>query len=373
MKIAYVSTYLPQRCGLATYLDYLVQGIKAVDEGVKIKIIAEQGAAPVKREGFEVVPCWSRKENYIKSILEQARGADLVHVQHEYSIYGFDDRLPSLLEKLNAKKVVTIHCIRPSQVSERGDVDELYARRLARLANSVIVHLPSQKEILLRLGILSEKVHVLPHGTKVINIDVTGARRRLGLPLRGKILLMFGFVKPHKCAHVVLDALSEVQKEVEDVYLFIAGGLAPSASEREREYVGQLRAGIKELGLEGRVLLPLKFFPSEDVPYVFGASDLVLFPYYEDDRSSSGSLHLALGAGKPVVASRIPKFEELRNICDELLILPHSPQRLAKVVTRLFKDRAFAQHVLKRIYEYRKETSWEAIARKHLTLYENMI
>lgn len=373
MKIAYVSTFLPQRCGIATYLDYLVRGIRTVNKSVAIKIIAEKGAAPTKRKRFEVIPCWSRDEDYVSPIIEQTKRADVVHIQHEYSIYKFDDRLPSVLKGLDTslKKVITIHCIRPSQFSERGDVDELNALNLAELADHVIVHLESQKEILVRLGVPPRKIHVIPHGTEIMTVDSRIARRKLGLPERGKILLMFGFVKPHKCAHVALEALKELCAK-EEAYLLIAGGLARGASKQEKRYVNLLKSKSKKLGLKERLLFPLKFFPNEDVPYLFRACDVVLFPYYEEDRSSSGSLHLAIGAGKPVIASRIPKFEELKNICDELLVLPYNSQAIAKVALRLFKDRAFASHVRKRTNRYREETSWGASARKHLDLYETI-
>ena len=43
MKIAYVSTYFPQQCGIATYTAYLVQGMRNVAPDLEIKIIAEQG------------------------------------------------------------------------------------------------------------------------------------------------------------------------------------------------------------------------------------------------------------------------------------------------------------------------------------------
>ncbi|MCL0097254.1 hypothetical protein M1O19_01800 [Dehalococcoidia bacterium] len=48
-------------------------------------------------------------------------------------------------------KVVTIHCIRPTQFSERGAVEENFAARIAQLADQVIVHLESQKAILTEL------------------------------------------------------------------------------------------------------------------------------------------------------------------------------------------------------------------------------
>lgn len=371
MKIAYVSTYLPQRCGIATYTNYLAQGIRKVDPALETKIIAEQESSPIKDGKFEVVPCWDRNEDYVEPILAQTKGVDVVHIQHEYSIYKFDHRLPTLLEGIGsrAKRVITIHCVRPSQFSDRGAVEENFTARIAKLADDVVVHLPSQEAILTRLGTPSEKIRIIPHGTELSNANMKSSRKRLGLPEDGKILLMFGFVKPHKCLHIVLEALKEILKSVETVYLFVGGGLSPNASKKDKDYVELVNKKIGELGLKDNVIFPNRFFPNDDVPYLFGASDVVLFPYYEEDRSASGSFHLAIGARKPVIASRIPKFEELNYVCDELLVLPYNATGIAKVAIRLFEDPEFEQWVLDRTEEYRQKTSWIAVARNHLRLY----
>lgn len=372
MKIVYISTYLPQQCGIATYTDYLIQGIRKVDPASEIKIVAEQGASPIRQDKLEVIPCWDRDENYVESIISHTKGADVVHIQHEYSIYKFDDRLPSVLQELeaNTKKIITIHCVRPAQFSERGAVDEDFAARIAGLANEVIVHLPTQEAILTRLGIPSEKIHVIPHGTELSDVDKEGSRKRLGLPVDAKILLMFGFVKPHKNFHIVLEALAEILEELRGVYVFIAGGLAPTASEKDRKYAESITKKIEELTLENNVIYPNKFFPNEDVPYLLRAADIVLFPYYEEDRSASGSFHLAIGAKKPIIASRIPKFEELKNICDECLVLPYNSSGIAGIAIRLFEDQEFRQYIFDRTEEYRDLTSWQAVASQHLQLYK---
>jgi len=371
MQIAYVSTYLPQQCGIATYTDYLIHGIREVDPTLDIRIVAEKGASPTKQKKFEVIPCWHRNDDYVEPIVTHTKGADVVHIQHEYSIYKFDDRLPLVLKKLanRTKKVITIHCVRPSQFSECGPVDENYAKRIAQLADEVIVHLEVQKSILTRLGIPPEKIWVIPHGTELSDVDKETAREQLKLPKDGKLLLMFGFVKPHKCAHIVIEALSEIVDKVKNVYLFIAGGLAPTASKKERDYVEFVNKRIEELNLHDSVIFPNRFFPNDDVPYLFGASDIVLFPYYEEDRSASGSFHLAIGAKKPIIASRIPKFEELKNICDELLVLPYNSAGIARIAIRLLEDREFEHFVLDRTQQYRMKTSWQSTAKKHLEVY----
>ncbi len=374
MKIAYISTYLPKQCGIATYTDYLIRALREEAPDLEVKVVAERGASPTKEERFEVIPCWDRNRDYVEPIIQETKGMDIVHIEHEYSIYRFDDRLPKVLQGLHptTKRVITIHCVRPAQFSERGAIDENFAARIAGLADRVIVHLESQKAILTRLGISPDKVQIIPHGTELSDEEKGPSRQRLGLPLEGRILLMFGFVKKHKCLHIALEALGEILERFKDTYLFVAGGLAPSASEKDKEYAELVGKKIVELGLEENVIYPNSFFPNEDVPYLFGASDLVLFPYYEEDRSASGSFHLAIGTKKPIIASRIPKFEELKNICDELLILPYNSSGIARLVIRLFEDRNFWQWVVQRTDEYRKLTSWRAVAGQHLAIYRGM-
>ncbi|NQE54797.1 D-inositol-3-phosphate glycosyltransferase [ANME-1 cluster archaeon GoMg3.2] len=374
MKIAYVSTHLPTQCGIATYTDYLIHGIRKADPASEVKIVAEQGASPIKEDKLEVIPCWDRNENYVDPIISHTKGFDVIHIQHEYSIYNFDDRLPTLLQGLdeNAKKIITIHCVRPAQFSERWSVDEDFAARIATLADAVIVHLPTQEAILTRLGVPSKKIHIIPHGTELNDEDKEVSRKRLGLPVDAKILLMIGFIKRHKCLHIVLDTLVEILEKFEDVYLFVAGGLAPTASKSDIEYAEYIGRRIEVLGLQKNVIYPNKFFPNEDVPYLLSSADIVLFPYYEEDRSASGSFHLAIGAKKPIIASRTPKFEELKNICDELLVLPYNSSGIAAIAIRLFEDSKFRQYVVSRTEEYRDYTSWQTIASQHLQLYQEV-
>lgn len=372
MKVAYVSTYLPQECGIATYTDYVIQGIRMVSPLVDIKVVAEKGAAPVKRNKFEVVPCWDRNENYVEPIIRNIKDADIVHIQHEYGIYSLDGRLPTLLKRLKAagkRTIITIHCIRPRQISTKGAKEELFVKKLAELADEVIVHLDAQKAILERLRIPSVKIHVITHGTALSNADKKVSRVRLQLPEKGKIITIFGFISPFKGLDLSLEVLKEIREEVEDAYLFIAGGLPPNAPKITMDYVEMLKKRIEELGLADSVIFPNKFFPNEEIPYIFGASDVVLYPHYHEDRSASGSVHLAIGAKKPVIVFRVPKFEVVKNISDELLFLPGDVSGVARTAIRLFKDKEFARYILEGTEQYRRMTSWTVTVRKHLRLY----
>nr|QNO58258.1 hypothetical protein DKLEMCON_00040 [Methanosarcinales archaeon ANME-1 ERB7] len=149
----------------------------------------------------------------------------------------------------------------------------------------------------------------------------------------------------------------------------LQGDFHRAHQKKAKDYVEKLRKMIKELYLSDTVIFPNRFIPNEEIPYIFGASDVVLFPHYHEDRSVSGSLHLAIGAKKPVIAYRVPKFEEVKNISDELLVLPYNTSGMAKTAIRLFTDKEFEQYVLERTEQYRRATSWSVTVRKHLRLY----
>lgn len=119
---------------------------------LEMKVVTEKEASPFRQVRFEVVPRLDRNEDYVEPIICNTMDADVV-----------------------------------------------------------IVHLVSQKAVLERLGIPSEKIHVIAHGTLLSNSDKKISRARLKLPEEGRIMLMFGFVKPYKCVHVGLEVLKEVK------------------------------------------------------------------------------------------------------------------------------------------------------------------
>ncbi|HDH96688.1 MAG TPA: glycosyltransferase, partial [Proteobacteria bacterium] len=219
-----------------------------------------------------------------------------------------------------------------------------------------------------------DKIELIPHGTEITRRNQSEARRRLNLPESAKIILMFGFIERSKNIHLVVESLKKIAVKVPDVYLFIAGGLAPNPQESDREYLSLIRKKIDELGpLKSRVNFAGYFFPHQDMPDILASADVVLFPYCSEDRSASGAFHLALGAGKPTVAYRIPKFEELSEVCDELLVLPHNKKGLKRTIVRILTDDGFRTFATEQIERYAEKTSWKNIAKTHLDVYKSLL
>lgn len=375
MKIGFISTFLPQRCGIATYTNFLLSALRKLAPELNITIVAEDEAAPKQTDNFAVKPVWNRKQKISDEAIAIAAEQDLIHLQYEPSIFDSIEKLSDFFQRIpsKVKKVVTLHCIRPAQFALKSKEEEL-GSYLASWADKVIVHQRSQYLILKRWQIPQEKVELIPHGTELSRRDKMEARKLLDLPENAKILLMFGFINSTKNIHVVIEVLKEIAAEVPDTFLFIAGGLSPYPQKEDQQYLEKIRIKLDELGpLKSRVRFAGYFFPHQDIPFLLASSDVVLFPYCDEDRSASGALHLALGANIPVVAYRIPKFEELTEICDELLVLPNNRQGLEQTIIRVLTDEKFRAFVKEQIEEYSQKTSWEKIALRHFDLYKSII
>ncbi|MEO0084247.1 MAG: glycosyltransferase, partial [candidate division WOR-3 bacterium] len=259
-KLAYISTYSPQPCGIATYTEYLINGLMKLKKDLSIRVIAESKAEHYKNNFIEVLPVWNRFNDYSKPIIKYSKGFDIIHLQHEFGIFQFDNRIIKMLNGLNevGKKIVTFHCIKPKQFADSPTI-EAHIKAVANLADLNIVHLPAQQAVLTRLGIERKKIRLIPHGTELINIDKKIAREKLNLPIAGKILLMFGFVKAHKGYEIVLDSLREIIKYFPDTYFFIAGTLPSKPQKSEIKYLNYLKRRINALHLTKQVIFPNKF------------------------------------------------------------------------------------------------------------------
>ena len=181
MHVAFVSTYPPQRCGVASYTRDVIAALSARDPSLVVGVCAEHGAS--SSDARPVWPCFDGDGDYVGPILDRLDELDatVVHVQHEYGIFGVDDRFHELLAGLRQRQrsiVVTMHTVHTalsfdlgcSWRQRRPPLDDLlieqYQRRLGDGADAIIVHQERPiREVLLRQGVAPGHVRTIPHGT----------------------------------------------------------------------------------------------------------------------------------------------------------------------------------------------------------------
>ncbi len=381
MNISYISTYPPTRCGIGTYTNYLSQALSRINNTIRISIIAENGARIINEKLFETSPCFDRKEDYTQKINQAVTrfGSAIVHIQHEFAIFNPDRRFLNLLQELKkmTKIVLTLHTVHTNETNDwniKGMSITEYNLRMSQLVDAIIVHQEPMKAELVRQGVNGKLIYVIPHGTEFLKqTNKIAAMRRLELPENSKIILSFGFFGHLKRKELIVDALPEVLKKVPDAYVFFSGYVRDWVQE-DFETRKLYEEKAKELGVRDHVIFAKRYIPDDEIYLVFGASDVVVYPYSQQWYAGSGVLHLAMGSFKPVVVSNIPKFEEVpREISNELIFDPNDSSNLAKILIKLLVDNNFREIIIDKVKSYALTTSWDLIAKTHIQLYKTLV
>jgi D-inositol-3-phosphate glycosyltransferase len=163
--------------------------------------------------------------------------------------------------------------------------------------------------------------------------DRTQARRALGLPKRGPLLLFVGRIQPLKGVAVAVRTLAALSGTYPDATLVIVGG--PSGPHGDEE-VARIVALVGELGLQDRVVfVPPR--PHELLSTYYRAADVCLVP----SRSESFGLVAleAAACGTPVVASDVGG---LRSLIDHgrtgFLVDEPTPEAFAAWVRQILAE-----------------------------------
>lgn len=179
-------------------------------------------------------------------------------------------------------------------------VERWIQRLVAQAAEAVIVHSEAALPVLRAVAPQAvPKVCVIPHGGYQgyygPAVPQGEARRRLGLPERGRLFLYFGRLCPYKGVDLLLDAWQMTEADGRDIQLVIVG-------EPESPDYGHRIASLAQ-GLS-RITLCTEFVPDEDVRFYFSAADFAVFPFRRI--LTSGSLTLAKSYRVPVIVPDCP-------------------------------------------------------------------
>ena len=380
INISYISTYPPIRCGIGTYTNFLSQALSRINKELRISIVTENGAKKIKDKLFKTSPCFNRKEDYVQKINEATAEfcSDIVHIQHEFAVFNPDERFLNLLQELKKKTkiVLTLHTVHTNETNdwniEAMSIEE-YNLKMSHLVDAIIVHQVSMKEELVRQNVNGKLIHVIPHGTEILEqANKIEAMRKFELPESSRIILSFGFFGKLKRKDLIVEALPEVLKKVPDAYVFFTGYVRDWVQE-DFETRKLYKEKAKELGVSDHVIFAKRYIRDDEIDLVLDCSDVVVFPYFQEWYSASGSLHLAIGSFKPIVVSKIPKFEEVpREISKELVFNPDDSSKLAKILIKLLVNNNFREIIIDNVKSYALTTSWDLIAKTHMQLYKKL-
>ena len=115
-RIAFLGTYPPRRCGIATFTRDLAPGMLAADESIKPLVVAvtDEGSKYEYATDVEYEIRQGTKSNYARAAeLVNYKAVRWVSLQHEYGIFGGDDGayILDFLGALRVPAAVTLHTV----------------------------------------------------------------------------------------------------------------------------------------------------------------------------------------------------------------------------------------------------------------------
>jgi glycosyltransferase involved in cell wall biosynthesis len=330
-----------------------------------------------------------------KAILEEK--PNVVHIQHEYTIYGgpFKSSLfPILLLLLKLRGIPTVvemHTVLPSKPEKNfftsygvsptlGHIINLGVKAvtwfMGLFATKLTVHNTPGLEILTNeYQIKKDKVQMipLPFDVDVKKINKNLAKKKLGFQNK-KIVLFFGFVKSGKGIEYLIESMHKVIKQEKNAFLVIAGR-TPTISKKEAEsYGANIKEMIKNQNLNKYVLFKNEFIPKEDIPVYFSAADVFVLPYIEDIAGASAVAGLGGAYGVPVVTSTIARFKgTLTDGKNALMVPPKDEAALAEAIIKILKHPKMALSIGKNLRDWVSKNSWETISQKTRGLFLDII
>lgn len=289
-------------------------------------------------------PAWRRGLRYVRALTsalvhERLRGARIAHF-HFFHVGPLEYLGVALSSLLGMRVVVTAHDVESFKdgLSVQGLVRRSYA-----LADAVIAHnQTSAREVVDKLGVPTERVHVVPHGSYVDFADVppprATARAAVGLPdVTGPVILFFGQIKEVKGLDVLIEAFSRLRAQLPDARLVIAGRVW-------KDDFSRYAALIRDRGLDDVVVLHVRYIQDEEVSAFYAAADVVVLPYRRIYQS--GVLLMAMSFDTPVVASDLPAMKEVvQHGQTGFIFAQNDAEDLARVLGEALADRAALDRV----------------------------
>jgi len=369
--VAFIGTYVPRRCGIATFTADLLEAVAA--EGHMPSLAVALNDTP---EGYRF-PDRVRFEIREPILADYRLAADFLNMnqigvvclQHEFGIFGgpAGANILSFLRDLRIPLVTTLH----TTPREPGEDQRRVLGEILRLSDRVVA-LSRRSLALLRevYQAPEEKLAFIPHGIPDVPfVDPNYYKDQFGVEGR-KVMLTFGLLSPNKGIETMIDALPRIVAAYPEVVYVILGVTHPHVKRLHGEaYRLGLQQRAESLGVAEHVVFHNRYVDLKELCEFLGAADIYVTPYLDESQIVSGTLAYSLGAGKAVVSTPYLFAVEMLAEGRGRLVPFRDPGALADTILELF-DREVERHAMrKRAYTFCREMIWPEVARRYLAVF----
>ena len=369
-RIALLGNHTPRRCGIATFTDDLARALSQDRPGAEVLVAAmNDGHAYAYPAQVQLAIEQGDLDAYEAAADEfNARGIDVLSVQHEFGIFGgpAGSHLLTLLRRVRAPIVTTLHTVLERFTPEQLAVVE----ELAALSAGIVVMSERAVRFLAAQGVPREKIAFIHHGIHRVAADRDAEKARLGLSGR-TLVLTFGLLSPGKGIETAIRALPRAVRDFPDTTYLVLGATHPHVRGQHGEaYREQLERLATELGVAAHVRFDNRFVDRDELARCLAAADVCLVPYPKPEQITSGTLAYAVGNGRAVVSTPFWHAEELLAEGRGVLVPFQDPAALGATLCETLGDPDRRAVIERRASAFGKQMHWPSVARAYAALFD---
>lgn len=376
IKAIYISSYIPRKCGIATFTKDVTNAINLLNPHALSEIMAVTTEAENLEYPWEVkvkiirddLNSYLQASNYINK-----SSSDIVVLEHEFGLFGgrCGDYIVPFIESFKKPLVVTCHTVMDDPESEYGQV----LKRIVARANAITVMMEeSANKLIEKYDVSKNKVVVIPHGTPDLPFNATErAKKKKGLTGR-YVLGNINLISESKGIEYTLEAVAKIAEKIPNVLALIVGQTHPGVLANDGEkYRNSLKKLIKKLKIEKNVKFVNKYVTLEELLDWLKAMDVYVTPYLDPQQSSSGALAYAVGAGKLCISTPYLYAKEILKNNRGILVPFKNSKAIADAVIETWEDQEKKKKISKKAYDFGRTMTWSSVGLKHLDLFEAIL
>ncbi|MFU0827347.1 MAG: GDP-mannose-dependent alpha-(1-6)-phosphatidylinositol monomannoside mannosyltransferase [Lachnoclostridium sp.] len=369
-NVAFLSTYPPRECGLATFTEDLVRELD------KVGLISNPKIVAVSNDHYEysdrVIMELNQfdRDSYIKTAdAINHSNIELLVIEHEYGIFGGEsgEYILDLVNNLQIPFIVTLHTVLPNPTNKQREILKLLGEKCAKVVTMAKNTRPVLEKV---YNIDSSKIEVIHHG---VPYRILEPREKLkekhGLSGRS-IVSTFGLLSPGKGLEYGIEAIAEVAKEHKDILYLILGQTHPCVKKKSGEvYREKLMNMVDSLGIKDHVQFVNKYLTKDEIIYYLQLSDIYMTPYLGKDQAVSGTLAYAVGYGRVIVSTPYSYAVEMLSDGRGLLAEFRDAHSLAKHINYVLENPEAKKEMERKTLSVGRTMMWGNVANQYAELF----
>lgn len=365
-NIAFISSYLPRKCGIATFTSDLINNIALASNGnFAPSVIAMQSDNTFKYP--HPVKIKIRKDikyDYITAAdYINYSGNDLAVVQHEFGLYGGPggSYLNLLLQRINKPVVSILHTVLEKPTKEHYESFMQFCEMSRYL---VVMNRRGIKMLSTIYKVPQYKIRLISHGIPDLPFEESAPYKKQLRFENRKIILTFGLISRNKGIEIMLKAMPYIAKAEPDALYIILGMIHPEVLRNEGlKYKHELEQMIRQLQIQNNVIFCNRFVDDQMLSTFLMAADIYVTPYLHKEQLTSGTLAFAVGTGNAVVSTPYWAAQELLAHGRGRLVRFADAKHTAKTIVNILQDKVMLESLRKKAYKYSRPMTWPRIGR----------